>query len=88
MIRPSFGPSFGPSINFLFLSFSIVQCNTTGYCIARSTSIQSFILQLDPRLSEAVCLLTKLAIPVTESLSIFRVYLPCLSLQSTLRLTS
>ncbi|KAI8389305.1 hypothetical protein BD560DRAFT_381229, partial [Blakeslea trispora] len=80
---PSFYSSFGPSINFLFLSFSIVQCNTTEYCIARctgylylfpfsssssfssalsplvsrATSIQSFVLQLDPQLSEAVCLL-------------------------------
>ncbi|KAI8389484.1 hypothetical protein BD560DRAFT_381833 [Blakeslea trispora] len=50
MIRPSFGPSFyssfGPSINFLFLSFSIVQCNTTGYCIARCTGYLYLLFRL------------------------------------------
>ncbi|KAI8387396.1 hypothetical protein BD560DRAFT_382348, partial [Blakeslea trispora] len=77
-----------PAISIFFFSSSSSFSSALSPLVSRATSIQSFILQLDPQLSDAVCLLTKHAIPVTESLSVFRVCLPCLSLQSTLRLTS
>ncbi|KAI8338820.1 hypothetical protein BD560DRAFT_412783, partial [Blakeslea trispora] len=73
---------------YLFFSSSSSFSSALSPLVSRATSIQSFILQLDPQLSEAVCLLTEHAIPAIESLSIFRVYLPCLSLQSILRLNS
>ncbi|KAI8366545.1 hypothetical protein BD560DRAFT_490711 [Blakeslea trispora] len=50
--------------------------------LMQATSIQSFTLQLNSQLSEAVCLLTEHAILSTESRSAFRVYLVCLSSMS------